>query len=243
LDSSIPQAFGDGHFTEFEGSCRKETAGSSFESLSINSVGVRRNVSAQVCSSLDWSDIGDFLQAILPKGLREQDHARMKFWSWQKENLPSIPHSIRTAAAATLSVVVARLVHMPESYWAAIATLVVMQSSLGATLTLSIERVVATALGASVGAVEANYFGANLAAFMLAIFFIGLLSFGFRLEKTAYRYASVTLTIIVLIPRTNPAWIVALHRFIEVSVGIIVALAVVAFWPERSAIPAKNAAE
>jgi Fusaric acid resistance protein-like len=85
--------------------------------------------------------------------------------------------------------------------------------------------------------------GANLAAFMLAIFCIGLLSFGFRLEKTAYRYASVTLTIIVLIPRTNPAWIVALHRFIEVSVGIVVALAVVAFWPERSAIPSKNAAE
>ena len=108
----------------------------------------------------------------------------------------------------------------------------------GATLTLSIERVVATALGASVGAVETNYFGSNLAAFMLAIFFIGLLSFGFRLEKTAYRYASVTLTIIVLIPRTNPAWIVALHRFIEVSVGIIVALIVVGLWPERSAIAA-----
>jgi hypothetical protein len=37
----------------------------------------------------------------------------------------------------------------------------------------------ATALGASVGALESNYFGANLAAFMLAIFFIGVLSFGF----------------------------------------------------------------
>jgi uncharacterized membrane protein YccC len=182
-----------------------------------------------------------FLRAILPRLVREQDHARMKLWSWQKENLPSIPHSIRTAAAATLSVVVARLVHMPEAYWAAIATLVVMQSSLDATLTLSIERVVATALGASVGAVEVNYFGANLAAFMVAIFFIGLLSFAFRLEKTAYRYASVTLTIIVLIPRTNPAWIVALHRFIEVSVGIVVALLVVAIWPERS--PAKRADE
>jgi uncharacterized membrane protein YccC len=73
---------------------------------------------------------------------------------------------------------------------------------------------------------------------MLAIFFIGVLSFGFRLERVAYRYASVTLAIIVLIPRTNPAWIIALHRFIEVSAGIIVALAVVAFWPERSAIAA-----
>jgi uncharacterized membrane protein YccC len=108
---------------------------------------------------------------------------------------------------------------MPEAYWAAIATLVVMQSSLGATLTLSIERVVATALGASVGAVEANYFGANLAVFMLAIFFIGLLSFGFGLEKTVYRYASVTLTITVLIPRTNPAWIVALHRSLNFQSG------------------------
>jgi len=167
----------------------------------------------------------------------------MKLWSWQKENLPSLRHSVRTALAATASVVVARLVQMPEAYWAAIATLVVMQSSLGATLTLSIERVVATALGASVGAVEVNYFGANLVAFLVAIILLGLLSYGFRLEKTAYRYASVTLTIIVLIPRTNPAWIVGLHRFIEVSIGIIVALAVVAIWPERPAIPAKSAAE
>src|SRR5713101_6583377 len=182
-----------------------------------------------------------FLHAILPSWFASKIMPRMKLWSWQKENLPSIRHSVRTALAATASVIVARLVQMPEAYWAAIATLVVMQSSLGATLTLSIERVVATALGASVGAVEANYFGANLAAFMLAIFFIGLLSFCFRLERTAYRYASVTLTIIVLIPRTNPAWIVALHRFIEVSVGIIVALIVVGLWPERSPITAKNA--
>jgi uncharacterized membrane protein YccC len=47
---------------------------------------------------------------------------------------------------ATVSVIVARLVQMPEAYWSAIATLVVMQLTLGATLTLSIERVVATAV-------------------------------------------------------------------------------------------------
>src|SRR6201990_2873081 len=123
------------------------------------------------------------LHAILPRLVRKQDHAGMKLWSWQKENLPSISHSVRTAFAATASVIVAHLVQMPEAYWAAIATLVVMQSSLGATLTLSIERIVATALGASVGALEVNYFGANLVAFFVAIFLIGLLSYGFRLEK------------------------------------------------------------
>ena len=78
---------------------------------------------------------------------------------------------------------------------------------------------------------------------MLAVFLIGLLSYGFRLEKTAYRYASVTLAIIVLIPRSNPAWIIALHRFIEVSVGIIVALIVVGLWPERHPVAAKRADE
>src|SRR5260370_35875808 len=111
----------------------------------------------------------------------------MKLWSWRKENLPSIGHSVRTARAATAAVIAARLVQMPEAYWAAIATLVVMPSSLGATLTLSIERVVATALGASVGAIEVNYFGSNLAACVVAIFFIGRPSFAFRLGKAAYQ--------------------------------------------------------
>src|ERR1700722_20236367 len=107
---------------------------------------------------------------------------RMKLWSWQKENLPSIGHSIRTAVAATLSVLIARLVQMPEAYWAAIATLVVMQSTLGATLTLSIVRIAATAVGASAGALEANFFGANLIAFAIAIVLMGLLSILFGLE-------------------------------------------------------------
>ena len=172
-----------------------------------------------------------------------EDDSFMKFWAWDKENLPSITHSIRTAVAATVSVIIAGLVHTPEAYWAAIATLVVMQSTLGATLTLSIERISATAVGASVGALEANFSGANLIAFALAIFLLGLLSIAFRLEKTAYRYASVTLTIIVLIPRSAAPWMIALHRFVEVSVGIIVALAVVAVWPEHRRLSVSSTAE
>ena len=179
----------------------------------------------------------------MPKQVRWKDHLPIKLWGWDKKNLPSITHPIRTAVAATGSVIIARLVQMPEAYWAAVATLVIMQSTLGATLTISIERIVATAVGASVGALEANYFGANLVAFAAAIFLTGLLSIVFRLEKTAYRYASVTLTIIVLIPRVGAPWSIALHRFIEVSVGIIVALAVAALWPEHQPSAVKSAGE
>jgi len=37
------------------------------------------------------------------------------------------------------------------------------------------------------------------------------------------------------VPRTGPAWQIALHRFIEVSVGIGVALILSVLWPEREA--------
>jgi uncharacterized membrane protein YgaE (UPF0421/DUF939 family) len=59
---------------------------------------------------------------------------------------------------------------MPEAYWAAIATLVVMQSTLGATLTTSVERIVASAVGAFLGAGESTYFGSNLIVFALVLF-------------------------------------------------------------------------
>ena len=157
----------------------------------------------------------------------------MKLWTWQEENLPSVWHAARTAFAATLSVLLARLVGLPEAYWAVIATLVVMQSPLSSTVPLAIQRIVASALGASLGIIESTYFGANLVAFTLTIFVLGLLSMAFRLEKVGYSYAGMTLAIIVLIQRPEPPWITAAHRFSEVSLGILVALAVVAVWREE----------
>ena len=135
----------------------------------------------------------------MPKRVRCKDRVRMKLWAWDEKNLPSITYAVRTAVAATVSVIIARLVQMPEAYWSAIATFVVMHSR-SARRRRSHSSVVATAVGASVGALEANHFGANLIAFALAIILVGLLSIAFRLEKTAYRYASITLAIIVLIP-------------------------------------------
>ena len=45
----------------------------------------------------------------------------------QKEVL----HSIRTAVAGVGSLLIARFCRLPESYWAAVITLVIMQSTLG----------------------------------------------------------------------------------------------------------------
>jgi len=157
----------------------------------------------------------------------------MKLWTWKKENLPSTWHAVRTAVAATLSVLLARLVGLPEAYWAVIATLVVMQSPLSSTVPLAVQRIVASALGASLGTVESAFFGANLLAFAFTVFVLGLISSALRLERVGYSYAGMTLAIIVLIPRPEAPWIAAVHRFAEVSLGILVALAVVGVWREE----------
>jgi uncharacterized membrane protein YgaE (UPF0421/DUF939 family) len=69
--------------------------------------------------------------------------------------------------------------------------------------------------------------------FGVAIFVLGLLCAALHLDRPAYRFASITLAIVTLIVRNQPAWKVATHRFFEVSIGIAVGLVMTALWPER----------
>jgi uncharacterized membrane protein YccC len=144
-----------------------------------------------------------------------------------------VVHSARTAVTAVASVLVARLFRLPETYWAPITTLVITQSSVGAALTVSWQRLVGTALGAVVGAMAASQFGPSLFVFGASVFMLGLLCAITWSDRSAYRFAGVTLTVVLLIPRANPAWQIAVHRFAEVSIGIAVALILAVVWPER----------
>lgn len=150
-----------------------------------------------------------------------------------RDNPSSLVHSGRTTVAAVASLLVARFLRLPEAYWASITALIVMQSTFGAALSISAQRFVGTAVGAALGAVAAAYFQSNAAAFGLLVFLIGLLCATLRVDRTAYRYASITLAIIILIPHPEGPWTAALHRFIEVSIGILVALVIAAVWPEH----------
>ena len=141
-------------------------------------------------------------------------------------------HVVRTTIAALVSLLVARLFRLPEAYWATITTLVVMQSTFGAAFTVSWHRFVGSAIGAAAGALLATYFGANAVMFAVGIFVMGIVCAALRLDRVAYRFAGVTLAIVMLVAYSNSAWIVAVHRFFEVSVGIAVALAIAAIWPE-----------
>jgi uncharacterized membrane protein YccC len=134
-------------------------------------------------------------------------------------------------------VLVARLFRLPETYWAALTTLVITQSSLGAALTDSWQRILGTALGAIVGALVASHFGPHVLVFGTSVFFLGLLCPLALANRGAYRFGGITLAIVLLIPRAGPAWETAFHRFAEVSIGIGVALLLTVMWPEREDTP------
>jgi uncharacterized membrane protein YccC len=136
-----------------------------------------------------------------------------------------------------VSLLVARLFGLPATYWAPITTLVITQSSLGAAFAVSSQRFVGTVLGALLGGAVGGYFGPHVLVFGICVFILGLLCALARSGPTAYRFGGVTLAIVILIPRSDPAWVVAFHRFAEVSIGSGVALLLAVVWPEREVPP------
>ena len=139
--------------------------------------------------------------------------------------------------AAFASVFAAALFRLPETYWAAITTLVITQSSLGAALSVSWQRFVGTALGALVGALVGAYFAGSPLIFATCVFILGLVCAVAGADRSAYRFGGITLAIVLLVERVGPVWRIAFHRFAEVSIGIGVALVLAVIWPERDAIP------
>ena len=137
-------------------------------------------------------------------------------------------HSLRTAVAAVLSLMLAHALKLPEFYWAPISTIVILLSP-SDPFTLAWQRFAGTALGAAAGAVIAIFLPMNWMVYGAGILVCGILSALLRLGG-AYRFAAITLSIILLIAHVAPPWVVAYHRFIEVSLGIAVALVITRVW-------------
>jgi uncharacterized membrane protein YccC len=143
--------------------------------------------------------------------------------------------SLRTTVAAIASLLAARACGLPEVYWAVITTVVVMQSTLGAAWDVSLQRLIGTLLGGIAGAALGTLFASGPMPFIAGMLAMGLFCAVLRLQMSAYRFTGVTLAIILLPEHAAAMWIVALHRFLEVTFGIVVAMAVMAIWPEPDA--------
>ena len=133
--------------------------------------------------------------------------------------------------AAVAALLLARGLKQPESYWAPISTIVILLSPINP-MVLGWQRFIGTAMGAVLGALIASDFEPNWVVYGIGILVCGILSAILRL-RTAYRFAAITLSIILLVPHEHRPWIVAMHRFAEVSLGIAVALLTTLAWPPQ----------
>lgn len=139
-----------------------------------------------------------------------------------------------TALAAVASYYVASFLNLPESYWAVISSIIVMQSSVGGTVDAAWNRLAGTAIGALVGAMFATFWGTDLLAFGVANTMTFWICASLRLPES-YRLACVTVSVVMLVSRHEIYWVIALRRFLEVGIGIVVSLIVtVAAWPARA---------
>ncbi len=148
-----------------------------------------------------------------------------------KLTLDTLLDAVRTTLAAVVAMLLARTLKLPEYYWAPISAIVIIESTIDPR-TVSWQRFAGTALGAALGALVATFFPATALVYAVAILLCGVFCALLRL-RGAYRFTAITLSIVVLVAHQRAAWIVATHRFVEVSLGIAVGLGLAEVWPRR----------
>jgi uncharacterized membrane protein YccC len=166
--------------------------------------------------------------------------------SWSVSNRldrRSVQHTVRTTVAAVVSLLVARACGLPEAYWAVVTTLVIMQSTLGGAWDVSWQRLAGTMIGGVTAAALVTILHPGALPLAVGMLAMGILCAFLPLQNSAYRFAGITLAIVMLPSHTASIWIVALHRFLEVTIGIVVGMAVTAAWPVRGSRDADAASK
>jgi hypothetical protein len=137
-----------------------------------------------------------------------------------------IRHAIRVSAAVGAAFALATLLRLPQGYWAVFTAVIVVQASLGATITASVERFMGTVVGALAGAVAA-YFHAKwpeLGGLILCVT-VALLAFVVSM-RPSLKVAPVTAVIMLIGQATHMDPLIAASlRVAEITVGSLVGVA------------------
>ncbi len=144
-----------------------------------------------------------------------------------------LAQAVKTGIAGIAALYLAHLLRLPQVYWAAISAFVVMGTDISTTAASSRDRLIGTAVGACLGALFVALWGGQLWAFGIAATITVLFCALLGLDRS-YRLACVTVAIVMLIKSAGSPWAIALHRFLEVALGILVALVISAIPPSAT---------
>jgi uncharacterized membrane protein YgaE (UPF0421/DUF939 family) len=144
--------------------------------------------------------------------------------SWKATALTALWRGVSASIVATFCYVTAsRVPSLHEPYWAPIAAVVVLYSQTDATRKASRDRFIGTAIGCVIGYESAIFWHGSVLLYGVAVFVAVGLCYLLRLENAA-RLCAVAVSVITLIPRSEPASVIAFHRFVEVSYGVACAV-------------------
>lgn len=148
--------------------------------------------------------------------------------------LPALPRftladarlALRATVAALLAYLLAYWLDLPKGYWAVLSAILVVQSSLGASLAIAIDRCLGTIAGGVIGVIFAILAGPSfwltLAFLVLGTFLAAMLA----ARSPSYKLAPVTVCVVMLAdPSHVDPWISGLERILEISLGGAVGLA------------------
>ena len=135
-------------------------------------------------------------------------------------------HAVRVSAAVVAAYALSSLLHLPQGYWAVFTAVIVVQASVGATITASIERLLGTIVGGGVGACAAMIHarfpdagGPILAITAAALTFVAAV-------RPSLKTAPITAVIMLIGMQTHmDPLVAAVHRVAEITVGGLVGVA------------------
>ncbi|EUC12385.1 FUSC family protein [Paraburkholderia hospita] len=148
-----------------------------------------------------------------------------------------VRHAIRLAAATTGAFFVVRALRLPHGYWATMATLLVMQPSVGTTWVRGIERAVGSTFGATLAIVIGSFAHTS---WKLSVAVFPLMCLTMSLRKINYGLFIIFLTpsFVLITDLASPAneFFLSMTRLGENVLGVLFAvLAIRLLWPKRDA--------
>lgn len=157
-----------------------------------------------------------------------------------KLNPNRLIHSLKTAIAFLLGLLIARWLHFPlQGQWVLISILVVMcaQSRVGALLQKSYMRLLGTLIGAIIAGLTLWLAYPNL-VWITLILGLSTILFSYLAASPGYLSEAGPLgavTVVIILVGQDPSFESVLSRFLEISLGIAIALLVSRFiWPLHS---------
>jgi uncharacterized membrane protein YgaE (UPF0421/DUF939 family) len=169
-------------------------------------------------------------------------NADVRGW-WDKKDFgKKAIGSVKTGLAAVLSFLLANLLGLSYPYWAAISAIVVLGWDSTLTFASCRDRIIGTAIGAFMGWVTFYLWHGHYVFYGVSVALCIFVCSGLQFEK-AGRLAGATLSLIVLVQTDRSPGSVAIDRFLETGIGVVMALAMSLLPPHAAKTDATTTAQ